>query len=48
MEKEKSMHENDYDIGMVITGHSHIIWHIKRCINFSKQNTSQPILLHTK
>ena len=26
MEKEKSMHENDYDIGMVITGHSHIIF----------------------
>ena len=26
MEKEKSMHENDYDIGMFITGHPHIIF----------------------
>ena len=47
MEKEKCMHDNDYDIAMVIKGHSHIIWQIKKCINFSKQNTSQSFLLHT-
>ena len=46
MEKEKSMHENDYDIG-TLPYYLHI-WQIKRSINFSKQNTSQPFLLHTK